>query len=347
MTVHAASPAVLPGAVAEVGPWVAGLDLGGTKIAACVAAPSGVLARSRVPVPRAGDTCAVARSMIATLEQCCAQLAINPGQLARVGVSACGPFVGARGVLCSAAPNLCGGLSETAALPNDWTQIDLEAPLRERFGRVVIANDAQAALVAEHRFGVLRGTTDCAYITWSTGIGVGLMLDGQLLRGKSGNAGHAGHSVVPSRSSPLPQCGCGNEGDVESLAGGASLARRWGADTESLFDAWRAGDARAAALVDQAIDAVADLIYNLVVTLDIDHVAIGGGLFCAQADRLLHALRARVAASGRRPGMRSMVEPLRIAAVDDPRRTAELGALSLVIPADWNAFAAEPMALHS
>ena len=205
----------------------------------------------------------------------------------------------------------------------------------------------QAALVAEHRFGVLRGTTDCAYITWSTGIGVGLMLDGQLLRGKSGNAGHAGHSVVPSRSSPLPQCGCGNEGDVESLAGGASLARRWGADTESLFDAWRAGDARAAALVDQAIDAVADLIYNLVVTLDIDHVAIGGGLFCAQADRLLHALRARVAASGRRPGMRSMVEPLRIAAVDDPRRTAELGALSLVIPADWNAFAAEPMALHS
>jgi glucokinase len=347
MTLNAASPAVLPGALAEAGPWVAGLDLGGTKIAACVAAPSGVVARSRAPVPRTGDTGAVARAMIAELEECCTQLAIDPGQLAAIGVSACGPFVGARGALASAAPNLCGGLSETATLPNDWTQIDLEVPLRERFGHVVIANDAQAALVAEHRFGALRDSTDCAYLTWSTGIGVGLMLDSQLLRGKSGNAGHAGHSVVPSGASPLPQCGCGNEGDVESLAGGASLARRWGADTESLFAAWRAGDAHATALVDQALDAVADLIYNLVVTLDIERIAIGGGLFGAHEDRLLPALRARLAGSGRRSGMQSMLAPLTLAAVDDPRRTAELGALSLVIPADWNAFGAEPMALHS
>ena len=347
MTVHAAPGVALSGVAAASRPWVAGLDLGGTKIAACIAAPSGVVARSRVAVPRTGDNRAVARAMIAELEQCCAQLAIGPDQLATVGVSACGPFVGARGALGSAAPNLCGGLGVTASLPNDWTQIDLEAPLRERFGHVVIANDAQAALVAEHRFGALRGSTDCAYLTWSTGIGVGLMLDGRLLRGKSGNAGHAGHSVVPSRSVPLPQCGCGNEGDVESFAGGASLARRWGADTESLFAAWRGGDARAAALVDQALDAVADLIYNLVTTLDIERVAIGGGLFCAQADRLLPALRARLAGSGRRPGMRSMLESVTIVAVNDPGRTAELGALSLVIPADWHEVWPERSALHS
>ncbi len=327
--------------------WVAGVDLGGTKIAACVATEAGVVARRRTAVPRTGDTGAVARAMIEQIIECCAQASVDPDQLCAVGISACGPFVGDRGALGSAAPNLCGGLSEGATLGNDWTRIDLEAPFRERFSGVVLANDAQAALLAEYRFGALRGASDCAYLTWSTGIGIGLMVDGRLLRGKSGNAGHAGHSLVPSEAASGARCGCGNEGDVESLAGGAALSRSWGADTESLFTAFRRGDPRAVRLLDRALDAVADLIYNLVVTLDIERVAIGGGLFCAQADVLLPALRERLTGSRRRPGMQSILKGLMVVAVDDPGRTAELGALSLVIPADWQVSSPDYASLHA
>ena len=314
---------------------LAGVDLGGTKIAVCVADASGVRARRRVPVPLTGDEFTIARTITELVLACCSDAGLAPSSLSAVGVSACGPFVGEPGHLASAAPNLCGGLSKGALLPNRWTRVPIEAPLRQAFGEVVLTNDAQAALLAEHRFGALQGVADCAYLTWSTGIGVGLMLDGRLLRGKSGNAGHAGHSVVPSEATDAGRCACGNESDVESIAGGAALAQRWGADTQSLFAACRQGDPAARARVDRAIDAVADLIYNLIVTLDLGRVAIGGGLFCAQADLLLPALRERVFESARRPGMRGMLTGVRIEPIEDPGRTSELGALALVAPVGW------------
>lgn len=316
---------------------IAGIDLGGTKIAACLASESEVMVRRRAPVPRSGDEGAVVRAMIALVTDCCREAGVSPEMLEAVGVAACGPFEGAAGQLASAAPNLCGGLSADSELPNRWMKVALEAPLRERFGgrTVAIANDAQAALLAEHRFGALRGVHDGAYVTWSTGIGVGLMVDGRLLRGKAGNAGHAGHSMVPSAQLLRPRCGCGNEGDVESIAGGASLARAWGGTTVELFDAYRRGESEAVGLIGRAIDALSDLLYNLFVTLDLERVAIGGGLFCSQADVLLPALRTRLFDGTRQPGMRGMLAGASVVAVSDPSRTAELGALCLVLPESW------------
>ena len=316
---------------------IAGIDLGGTKMAVCLASESRVLARHRVSVPRSGTESAVAEAMIALVSDSCRSIGIQPASLVAIGVSACGPFEGAQGQLASAAPNLCGGLAADSLLPNRWTRLPLEAPLRESFSTadVVIANDAQSALLAEHRFGALRGVSHGAYLTWSTGIGVGLMLDNRLVRGKAGNAGHAGHSVVPSSSNYRPRCGCGNDGDVESLAGGAALAHAWGHDTVDLFAAYRRGDHRASALVERALDAVSDLLYNLFVTLDLERVAIGGGLFCGQSDVLLPALRRRLFEAGRYPGMQGMLAGTSVVAVNDPSRTAEMGALCLVLPQAW------------
>jgi glucokinase len=65
----------------------------------------------------------------------------------------------------------------------------------------------------------------CAYVTWSTGIGLGLCVDGHVLRGKNGNAGHAGHSFVTDNQDAL--CGCGNTGDVEGMIAGNAIARRF------------------------------------------------------------------------------------------------------------------------
>jgi glucokinase len=130
-----------------------------------------------------------------------------------------------------AAPNICGGMAGRArGLPNDWHTALLEAPLRQTFAKVRVENDGISALEAERRWGALqvngRALDNCAYVTWSTGIGMGLCVDGRVLRGKNGNAGHAGHLFVSDNNDAL--CGCGNVGDVEGLAAGNAIPRRFG-----------------------------------------------------------------------------------------------------------------------
>jgi glucokinase len=85
----------------------------------------------------------------------------------------------------------------------------------------------------------------CAYVTWSTGVGMGLCVDGRVLRGKNGNAGHGGHMFVSDNDDAL--CGCGNVGDVEALVAGNAVARRFGADAATLLQRAQAGDAACAA----------------------------------------------------------------------------------------------------
>ncbi len=109
----------------------------------------------------------------------------------------------------------------------------LELPLLERFSQVRVENDCVAALAAERRWGALQGIDHCAYVTWSTGIGMGLCVDGRLLRGKNGNAGHGGHMFVSDNDEAL--CGCGNVGDVEALVAGNAIARRFGSDAATLL----------------------------------------------------------------------------------------------------------------
>jgi len=191
-----------------------------------------------------------------------------------VGVSSCGPFALHGGMIEITAPNICPGGS-----------VPLEAPLRARFSHVRIENDAVAALEAERRWGALQGIDHCAYVTWSTGIGVGLCVDGRVLRGKNSNAGHAGHMWVSDDASAL--CGCGNVGDVESLVAGSAIARRFAHDPPLLFEAAQQGDARAAATVDGLCDVLGRMLHNLAVTLDLQAIALGGSVFWHQQGWLL------------------------------------------------------------
>jgi glucokinase len=317
---------------------IAGLDLGGTKIAAVLASPEGILARQRQAVPLAGTPERIAQSMRWLLEQCCADAGARWSDIEAIGVSACGPFAqDSMGRLTLVAPNLCGGLSGEPSVPNQWRAIALEADCDAWQKPVRIMNDAAAALTAEHRFGFLAGCRNAAYLTWSTGIGVALMSDGQVLRGKRGNAGHAGHTIPMRVEASGRRCGCGNVDDIESLAGGASLARAWGDSTVSLFSAAQAGDARAQRLIDTALDAVSAALYNLVVTLDLERVVIGGSLFWAHRETLLEGLRERVFRHPSRQGLSVMFEGVQIDSVADPSRTADLGALCVVMPTDWPA----------
>ena len=271
------------------------IDIGGTKVAVSLNRDSDLhlLARRSEPTARTGDNDALARQVIRMVDQACAEIGVLPGDVQRAGVSACGPFVMRDGVVEVAAPNVCGGIAGPArGLPNTWETALLEAPLRWRFSEVRVENDCIAALEAERRWGALQGVDHCAYVTWSTGIGMGLCVDGRVLRGKNGNAGHAGHMFVCDNDDAL--CGCGNVGDVEALVAGNAIERRFGLDAASLLQRAQAGDAAALALVDGLCAVMGRALYNVIITLDLQRISLGGSVLWNHRDFLLPRLGAQI-----------------------------------------------------
>lgn len=278
------------------------VDIGGTKLAVSLAAdgasldggPRPLLGRRSEPTAKTGDNLAVARQILRMVDEVCADQQVAPEAVRRVGVSSAGPFVLSGDAIELASPNICGGIAGPArGLPNDWMTAPVQAPLARRFDVVRVENDAVGALEAERRWGALRGVDHCAYVTWSTGIGVGLCVDGRVLHGKNGNAGHAGHTfVVDDDSNAL--CGCGNVGDVEGLVAGNAIARRFEHSAEQLFAAALAGDAVALARVDAMCRVMGRMLYNLVATLDLERVGLGGSVFWNNRVVLLPRLQAQL-----------------------------------------------------
>ena len=277
------------------------IDIGGTKVAVSMADRHGIRGRVSEPTCKQGGNDALARQIIRLVGQSCASVGLDVADIHAVGVSSCGPFVLRDGLVELAAPNICGGLAGPArGLPNSWTTALLEAPLRAIFPNVRVENDGIAALAAERRWGALQidgqPIANCAYVTWSTGIGVGLCVDGHILRGKNGNAGHAGHLFVSDNDDAL--CGCGNVGDVEGLAAGNAIARRFAAsgyaDSAALLIAAKSGDTRAIAIVDDLCRVMGRTLYNLVVTLDLQRISIGGSVYWHHREFLLPKLQAHI-----------------------------------------------------
>ena len=291
------APASPDAAFAGIAGVRACVDIGGTKVAVSLADARGLHGRVVEPTVREGAPDALGRQVLALIARSAEAAGIDAARVDAVGVSACGPFLIRDGCVELAAPNICGGLAGPArGLPNDWTSAVLEAPLRAAYARVAVHNDAIAALVAERRWGALQGLDHCAYVTWSTGIGVGLCVDGHVLRGKNGNAGHAGHMYVDDNHDAL--CGCGNVGDVEGQVAGNAIARRFAAqgyaDAAALLGAARAGDAGALARVDALCEVMGRMLYNTVATLDLQRISIGGSVFWHHREFLLPRLQRHI-----------------------------------------------------
>ena len=311
---------------------VACVDIGGTKVAVSIADDQGVRGRVVEPTAKEGSSDALAMQIIRLVGQSGQLAGVAVGDLARVGVASCGPFVMNQGCVELATPNICGGLAGQArGLPNDWTTALLEAPLRAVFRGVRVENDGIAALEAERRWGALQSDgqplSHCAYVTWSTGIGAGLCADGRVLRGKNGNAGHAGHLFVSDSMDAL--CGCGNVGDVEALIAGNAIARRFGAqgyaDSASLFNCANQSDTLAIAIIDDLCRIMGRTLYNLIVTLDLQRISLGGSVFWHHQALLLPKLQAQI--RGKLPSLTDGCE-LVPAGLGD--RVGDLGALALV-----------------
>jgi glucokinase len=311
---------------------VACVDIGGTKVAVSIADAQGVRGRVVEPTAKEGANDALSQQIIRLVTQSCQAAGVPVSAVSAVGVASCGPFVLNDGLVELATPNICGGMAGKArGLPNDWQTAVLEAPLRQLFPRVRVENDGIGALEAERRWGALQingqPMANCAYVTWSTGIGVGLCVDGHVLRGKNGNAGHAGHLFVSDNADAL--CGCGNVGDVEGLTAGNAIPRRFGhlgyTDAAALFAAAHAGDAQATAIIDELCRVMGRMLYNLIATLDLQRISIGGSVFWHHRDYLLPKLRAAI--KGKLPAVTDGCE---LVPAGLGERLGDFGALALV-----------------
>lgn len=307
---------------------IGGVDIGGTKMAAVVANAEGPLARVVHSTVKTGAERAVPEQVVALVDEVCRQAGITRGDLARLGVCSAGPFVTVDGNISLVSPNLCGALPGAQDLPNDWKSIPLEQVLRETFDDLVIRNDCIGALIAERSFGAVRDVNDCVYVTWSTGIGFGLCVDGHVLQGKHGNAGHAGHLLLSEVSQAL--CGCGNRGDTEALVSGRNIERVHERSAADIFDAARKGDQASHAIVAEAAQWFGKALYNLTVTLDTRVFVIGGSVWLHHGDWLRPMVLQEI--TSRFP---SLTEGIELRTAQLRNLVADIGGLCLVMPPEW------------
>lgn len=190
-----------------------GLELGGTKVVAVLATPEGVvLEQSRRERWTTGDPARDLEGLLAQARALLAARGLADASLRAIGVSAPGPLDAARGVVL-APPNLPG-----------WRDVPIVDALGRALGAPArLENDANAAALAEARAGAGQGARSLVYMTMSTGIGAGVIVDGALVRGAHSQAGELGHVPVVEDGR---RCACGLRGCLEAYTGGAAIAEQ-------------------------------------------------------------------------------------------------------------------------
>lgn len=238
------------------------LDIGGTKMAAGVVSEDGrVPVFDSVPTPQTDPW----RACAALLER-----VADGRDVDGVGIACAGPVDTVAGVV--APINI-----------TEWAQgFELVAGVRSVFpdAGTALAMDGAAAALAEFHHGAGGGTPNLLSLVVSTGIGGGIVLGGEIARGRTGNAGHIGHLVVPGSSEP---CSCGGVGCLETVASGPSAVRwargqGWSGNTgRELAEGARSGDAIAVDALHRAGTALGGAIAWAAALLDVDLAVIGGG----------------------------------------------------------------------
>jgi len=189
-----------------------GVDLGGTKILTAVVNSRGeMMSRDHSITPAAQGPDAVIQFIMQSMNRSLGQAGIAISDLAAIGVGVPGPSDPDAGVLFTA-PNLPG-----------WRNVPLRDIIEKATGvKSFLINDANAAALGELYFGAAQGARHFIYITISTGIGGGVIIDGKIYTGTVGTAGELGHMTIDDKG---PRCNCGNTGCWETLASGTALAR--------------------------------------------------------------------------------------------------------------------------
>lgn len=189
-----------------------GIDIGGTKTAVCVGHANGEILYSK-RIPTTSESVEAYRHQLIELCHHVVEKAnLRPEDLDGIGISAPGPLDCKRGVLI-APPNNPG-----------WKDVPIQAMVQKSFkAQVFVNNDANACALAELLFGAYRGVRSLVYLTFSTGMGGGIIVNGQLIQGVTDTGGEVGHHVLDPEG---PLCGCGQRGCWEAYVGGRNVAEQ-------------------------------------------------------------------------------------------------------------------------
>ena len=288
--------------------YVVGIDLGGTKIYTALADSRGrIVAEARIPTGAGDGPEAVIGRIVETYNQVKDLTPVGVAGPAAIGIGSPGSLDPVKGVVFRS-PNLSG-----------WNNIPLREKLEQITGLpVYVDNDANLAALGEYFFGAGRGSRHMVYVTVSTGIGAGLILDGHIYRGAGGGAGEVGHMVLDPDG---PLCGCGRRGCLESLSSGTAMASRarelvaagrgrailreaggnpGDITAVSVAKASASGDPEATGIISTAGDYLGMGMANMVNLINPDRLVLGGGALGAGSvlwDSMKRELSARALGS--------------------------------------------------
>lgn len=314
--------------------YVVGIDIGGTKLATVVANNScKIINKVRRPtLADKGPEYAI-QLLFDMVYQTIEEVSLELGTIKAIGISCGGPLDTKTGVVYSP-PNLPG-----------WDAFPLKDRLETEFKiPTTIENDANASALAEYRFGGGRGYDVVLYMTMSTGIGGGIVVNGKILHGANDSAGEVGHQILLPDG---PQCGCGKRGCLEALCSGPAIARRAkeaiqdesnsviialadgkldAIKSEHVLEAAKQDDTLAKKLIDETAYYMGWGIANLVNVLNPDIVLLGT-IAIAAGDLLLNPIRQTVSTFA----MSRPAEVVKIMPAQLGESLGDLAAIALVI----------------
>ena len=267
---------------------VLGVDIGGTKIAVGLVDASGkILTQGRRPMIANGTPEAALQAVTDAVDSMATEAAAGGGRVQSIGICAPGPLDPKTGIILNP-PNVpC------------WRNFALAATITDKYCLPVkVDNDANAAALAETRWGAARGYRYVFYATVGTGIGSGIVLDGKIYHGNTGSAGEGGHVSIDYNG---PICGCGKRGCIEVLAAGTAIGARArskllaqsaprsrvldladgniaGVTSEMVGKAYAAGDPLAREVLEDTVRVLAAWLGNIVDLLDPAVLVMGGGV---------------------------------------------------------------------
>ncbi len=265
-----------------VPPLVLAYDLGGTKVAVGVVDSKGkILEEMRVPAVFDQGKDAVLKQ----LGELGAGLIQRFPKIKRVGIASAGPLDASKGLLLDP--------TNFKSEHGPWGIVPIAKILSKRLKRPVsLENDAAAAMLAEHWVGAAKGHANAMILTLGTGLGTGIICNGQLVRGGRGLHPEAGHVILRAGDESAP-CGCGNLGCSEAFLSGRSFARRArtrfgnpNLSAQDIADLARKGDPRAVAAFDEYAHLMAVAISNYI-RVYYPEVIIFTGSFALAADLFL------------------------------------------------------------
>ena len=255
-----------------------------------------VVQHSRIKTPGGNDPSAVISTIAAEIEQLVSDSGVDTGKIAGLGLAAPGPI------------DLDAGTVVDPPLMPGWDRLELREALKEATGySVLVDKDVTSAAVAETWAGGPSGAGSFIFMYMGTGIGCGIVLNDEVIRGTSGNAGEIGHIIVDPDG---PPCDCGKRGCVKSScipqvlvaeaeAAGILAGTRTddsGPEVQKSFsmlcDLADAGDARAIAIIDKSAVLVTRAVSAVTNTLDVERVVFGGPFWTRMSERYLEQVPA-------------------------------------------------------